>query len=114
MQNFIEFELTKLCLVLYSINILTQLETSQVVLNQQFIFYTFLKITSKLNDIVYYIKQPIGLFFMLFQIKQLKIPLPIPFVCTSLFFTKGYLWRLEQSNENNTLKNNGVFYLSFL
>ena len=65
MQNFIEFELiiTELFLVLYSLKILTQLVTSQVVLNQQFIFCTFLQITSKLKEIVYNIKRPIGLFF---------------------------------------------------
>ena len=47
MQNFIEFELTitELCSVLYSMNTLTQLVTSRFVLNQQFIFCKFLKIT---------------------------------------------------------------------
>ena len=50
--------------------VLTQLMTSHVVLNQQFIFYTFLRITSEPDEIEYSSKQPIGLFFMLFQIKQ--------------------------------------------
>ena len=64
LQTFIEFELiiTELCLALYIISILTKLVTSQVVLNRQIIFNTFLRITSQLKEIVYYIKRPIGLF----------------------------------------------------
>ena len=75
MQNFIEFELilTELCLVLYSLKILTQLVTSQVVLNQQFIFCTFLRITSKLQEIVHCIKWPIGLFFHALSNTKIKI-----------------------------------------
>ena len=36
---------------------------SQLLLNQQFIFSTFLQITSELKDIVFYSKRPIGSFF---------------------------------------------------
>ena len=79
MQNFIEFELiiTELCLVLYSLKILTQLVTSHVLLNQQFAFYTFLRITSKLKEIVYYIKRPISLFFYALSNKTIKIYIAI-------------------------------------
>ena len=43
MQKFIEFEsiITELCSVLYSTNILIQLATSRLVLDQQFIFCNF-------------------------------------------------------------------------
>ena len=37
--------------------------TSHIVLNQQFIFCTFLRITSEPDEIEYSIKRPIGLFF---------------------------------------------------
>ncbi len=37
--------------------------TSHVVLNQQFIFCTFLRITSELDEIEQCIKRAIGLFF---------------------------------------------------
>ena len=65
MQNFIEFDLIKAepCLVLYSINTISQIVTSQVVLNQQFIFSKFLQISVQLKEILYYTKLPIGLFF---------------------------------------------------
>ena len=48
---------------MYLLNLLTQLVTSQVLLNQQFIFCTFLQITSELKEIVYYSKRPISLLF---------------------------------------------------
>ena len=50
--NFIEI-ITELCSVFYSLNMLTQPVTSQLLLNQQFIFCTFLRITSQLKEIVY-------------------------------------------------------------
>ena len=40
-----------------------KLMTSHVLLNQQFIFCTFLRITSELDEIEWSIKRPIGLFF---------------------------------------------------
>ena len=51
-QNFIEFEsmMTKLCFVLYSLNILASLVTSHFLLNQQFRFRIFLRIASQLRD----------------------------------------------------------------
>ena len=48
---------------MYLLNLLTQLVTSQLLLNQQFIFCTFLQITSELKEIVYYSKRPISLLF---------------------------------------------------
>ena len=64
-QKFIEFEIiiTELCSFMYLLNLLTQLVTSQLLLNQQFIFCTFLQITSELKEIVYYSKRPISLLF---------------------------------------------------
>ena len=50
-------------LVYVFIKPLTQLVTSQLLLNQQFIFCTFWRITSELKEIVYYSKRPISLFF---------------------------------------------------
>ena len=52
--NSIEFEriIPDLCPVLYSIKLHTQLVTSQILLNQQFIFCTFLQITSQPKEIV--------------------------------------------------------------
>ena len=65
MQNFVESDeiITELCSFVYLLNLLTQLVTSQLLLNQQFIFCTFLQITSELKEIVYYSKRPISLFF---------------------------------------------------
>ena len=42
-QKFIEFKLiiTELCFFMYLLNLLTQLVTSQLLLNQQFMFYIF-------------------------------------------------------------------------
>ena len=48
---------------MYLLNLLNQLLTSQLLLNQQFIFCTFLQITSELKKIVYYSKRPISLLF---------------------------------------------------
>ena len=48
---------------MYLLNLLTQLVTSQLLLNQQFIFCTFLRITSELKEIVSYSKRPISLIF---------------------------------------------------
>ena len=48
---------------MYLLNLLTQVVTSQLLLNQQFIFCTFLQITSELKEIVYYSKRPISLLF---------------------------------------------------
>ena len=64
-QKFIEFELiiTELCSFMSLLNLLTQLVTSQLLLNQQFIFCTFLQITLELKEIVCYSKRPIGLLF---------------------------------------------------
>ena len=61
-RNFSEFQLilTELCSFM---KLLNQLVTSQLLLNQQFIFCTFLQITSELKEIVCYSKQPIGLLF---------------------------------------------------
>ena len=56
----------------YSINILTQLMTSHVVLNQQFIFCTFLRITSEPDEIEKSSKRPIGLFFHALSDKAIK------------------------------------------
>ena len=65
LQNFVEFDwiITELCSFMYLSNLLTQLVTSQLLLNQQFIFCTFLQITSELKEIVYYSKRPISLLF---------------------------------------------------
>ena len=49
--------------LVYLLNLLTQLVTSQLLLNQQFIFCTFLQITSELKEIAYYSKRPISLLF---------------------------------------------------
>jgi hypothetical protein len=46
--------------------------TSRVVLNQQFIFYTFLPITSEPDDIEWSSKRPIGLFFHPLSDKAIK------------------------------------------
>ena len=54
---------TELCSFIYLLNLLTQLVTSQRLLNHQFIFCTFLRITSELKEIAYYSKRPIGLLF---------------------------------------------------
>ena len=64
-QKFVEFDLiiTELCSFMYLLSVLTQLVTSQVLLNQQFIFCIFLQITSKLKEIVDYSKRPISLLF---------------------------------------------------
>ena len=62
----IEFELIitdLVCSFMYLLNLLNQLVTSQLLLNQQFIFCTFLQITSELKEIVYYSKRPISLLF---------------------------------------------------
>ena len=61
-QKFIEFEsiITELCSFMYLLNLLTQLVTSQLLLNQQFIFCTFLQITSELKEIVYYSNRPMA------------------------------------------------------
>ena len=65
MQNFVEFDriITELCSFMYLLNLLTQLVRSQLLLNQQFIFCTFLQINSELKEIVYYSKRPISLLF---------------------------------------------------
>ena len=55
--------MTELCSFMYLLNLLTQLVTSQLLLNQQFIFCTFLQITSELKEIVYCSKWPISLLF---------------------------------------------------
>jgi hypothetical protein len=47
--------------------------TSHVVLNQQFIFYTFLRITSEPDEIEQSSKRPIGLFFHALSDKAIKI-----------------------------------------
>ena len=64
-QNFVEFDwiITELCSFMYLLNLLTQLVTSQLLLDQQFIFCTFLQITSELKGIVYYSKPPISSLF---------------------------------------------------
>ena len=73
-QKFIEFELiiTELYSFMYLLNLLTQLVTSQLLLNQQFIFCTFLQITSDLKEIVYYNKRPISLLFHALSHKTIK------------------------------------------
>ena len=75
MKNFIEFQLiiTEMCLLLYVLNLLTQLVTAQRLLSQQFIFCTFLQIPSELKEIVYYSKRPIGLFFHALLHEAIKI-----------------------------------------
>ena len=55
--------MTELCSFMYLLNLFTQLVTSQLLLNQQFIFCTFLQITSELKEIVYCSKRPISLLF---------------------------------------------------
>ena len=57
---------------MYLLNLLTQLVTSQLLLNQQFIFRTFLRITSELKEIVYYSKRPISLLFHALSHKTIK------------------------------------------
>ena len=57
---------------MYLLNLLTQLVTSQLLLNQQFIFCTFLRITSELKEIVYYNKRPISLLFHALSHKTIK------------------------------------------
>jgi hypothetical protein len=47
--------------------------TSHVVLNQQFIFCTFLLITSELDEIEKSIKRPTGLFFHALSDEAIKI-----------------------------------------
>jgi hypothetical protein len=47
--------------------------TSHVVLNQQFIFCTFLRITSELDEIEQSIKRPTGLFFHALSDEAIKI-----------------------------------------
>ena len=70
-QNFIEFELiiTELCLVMYLLNRLTQLVMSQCLLNQQFIFCTFLQTTLQLKESITVNSQSVY-FFTLFHMKQ--------------------------------------------
>ena len=53
--------------------VLTQLMTSHIVLNQQFIFCTFLGITSELDEIELSIKRPTGLFFHALSDEAIKI-----------------------------------------
>ena len=48
---------------MYLLNLLTQLMTSQILLNQQFIFCTCLQINSELKEIVYCSERPISLRF---------------------------------------------------
>ena len=66
-------------LVYVFINLLTQLVTSQLLLNQQFLFCTFLRITSELKEIAYYSKRPIGLLFHALSQETIKFLLLIPF-----------------------------------
>jgi hypothetical protein len=54
--------------------------TSHVVLNQQIIFYTFLRITSEPDEIEYSKKRPIGLFFHALSDKAIKI-----FIANTIF-----------------------------
>ena len=58
---------------MYLLNLLTQVVTSQLLLNQQFIFCTFLRITSEVKEIVYYSKRPISLLFHALSHETLKI-----------------------------------------
>ena len=58
---------------MYLLNLLTQLVTSQRLLNQQFMFCTFLQITSELKEIVYYSKRPISLLFHALPHETIKI-----------------------------------------
>ena len=65
MLEFIEFDLikTELCSFMYLLNLLTQLVTSQLLLNQQFMFCTFLQIISEVKGQSAYV-------FMLFHMKK--------------------------------------------
>ena len=58
---------------MYSLNLLIQLVTSQILLNQQFTFCTFLQITSELKEIVYYSKWLISLLFHALSHETIKI-----------------------------------------
>ena len=58
---------------MYLLNLLTQLVMSQHLLNQQFIFFKFLQITSELKEIVCYSKRPIGLLFHALSHETVKI-----------------------------------------
>ena len=60
------------CILQCSICVLTQLVTSQLLLNQQFIFCTFLQITSELKELIYYSKRPISLLFHALSHKTIK------------------------------------------
>ena len=73
-HNFIEFErITELCSFMHLLHLLTQLVTSQLLLNQQFILCTFLQITSELKEVVYYSKRPISLLFHALSHQTIKI-----------------------------------------
>ena len=87
LEKFIEFELiiAELCSFMYLLNLLIQLVTSQLLLNQQFIFCTFLQITSELKEIVYYSKRPISLLFHALSHETIKILLLISFKYFSAF-----------------------------
>ena len=69
---------------MYLLNLLTQLVTSQLLLIQQFIFCTFLQITSELKEIVYYSKWPISLLFHALSHKTIKFYCQCPLKKTKL------------------------------
>ena len=69
---YISEPVSELYSFMYLLNLLTQLVTSELLLNQQFIFCTFLQITSELKEIVYYNKRPISLLFHALSHKTIK------------------------------------------
>ena len=93
MENFIVFDLiiTVLFSFMYLLNLLTQPVTSQLLLNQQFLFCTFLQITSELKETVYYSNRPIGLRFHALSHETTKILLPMSFKKTCQVFVLLFL-----------------------
>ena len=75
---------------MHLLNLLTQLVTSQLLLNQQFIFCTFLQITSELKEIFYYSKRPIGLLFHAVSHERIKI-----FIANVLLISFMYFFQLS-------------------
>jgi hypothetical protein len=56
--------------------------TSHVVLNQQFLFCTFLDITSELDEIELSIKRPTGLFFHALSDEAIWLPMSFKLQCS--------------------------------
>jgi hypothetical protein len=105
--------------------------TSHIVLNQQFIFCTFLRITSEPDETELSIKRPIGLFFHALSDEAIKLLvnflLLIPFNGSLIYFkrpdmeetstipeweSKTDLWLCKKNNKQHQKYSNGANNLS--